>query len=106
SAFVKAMQWECTIAPRERPQTIREWLALFGKKDTEEVVAGEDEPTRFFAHEMASNEIAAVAPTAPGIDQKDLDTGVPEDPADVQFKRAGEETGASTKGKKTNTDAA
>ena len=57
-------------------------------------------PTRFFAHEMASNEIAAVAPTAPGIDQKDLDTGVPKDPADVQFKRAGEETGASKKGKR------
>ena len=89
-----------TIRPSERPQSIREWLALFGKKDVEEVVAGDDEATRFFAHEMASNEISAVAPTAPGIDQKDLDTGVPKDPADVQFKRAGEETGASKKGRR------
>jgi len=102
--FLQAIDSGMTIRPSERPQSIREWLALFGRKDTEEVVAGDDEPTRFFAHEMASNEIAAVAPTAPGIDQKDLDTGVPEDPADVQFKRAGEETGASKKGKKKKSD--
>jgi serine/threonine protein kinase len=102
--FLQAIDSGMTIRPSERPQSIREWLALFGKKDAEEVVAGDDEPTRFFAHEMASNEIAAVAPTAPGIDQKDLDTGVPKDPADVQFKRAGEETGASKKGKKKKSD--
>jgi hypothetical protein len=98
--FLQAVDAGMTIKPSERPQSIREWLALFGRKDAEEVVAGDDEPTRFFAHEMASNDIAAVAPTAPGIDQKDLDTGVPKDPADVQFKRAGEETGTSKKGKK------
>ena len=98
--FLQAIDAGMTIKPSERPQSIREWLALFGRKDSEEVVAGDDEPTRFFAHEMASDGIAAVAPTAPGIDQKDLDTGVPMDPADVQFKRAGEETGASKKGKK------
>ena len=102
--FLQAIDSGMTIRPSERPQSIREWLALFGKKDAEEVVAGDDEPTRFFAHEMASNEISAVAPTAPGIDQKDLDTGVPKDPADVQFKRAGEETGASKKGKKKKPD--
>ena len=28
-----------TIRPTERPQSIREWLALFGKKDVEMVVA-------------------------------------------------------------------
>ena len=98
--FLQAIDAGMTIKPSERPQSIREWLALFGRKDSEEIVAGDDEPTRFFAHEMASNEISAVAPTAPGIDQKDLDTGVPQDPADVQFKRAGEETGASKKAKK------
>ena len=98
--FLQAVDAGMTIRPSERPQSIREWLALFGKKDVEEAVVGDDEPTRFFAHEMASNEIAAVAPTAPGIDQKDLDTGVPQNPAEVQFKRAGEETGASKKGKK------
>jgi hypothetical protein len=98
--FLQAIDAGMTIKPSERPQSIREWLALFGKKEVEEAVGGDDEPTRFFAHEMASDEIAAVAPTAPGVDQKDLDTGVPKDPADVQFKRAGEETGASKKGKK------
>jgi serine/threonine protein kinase len=98
--FLQAIDAGMTIKPSERPQSIREWLALFGKKDVEEAVAGDDEPTRFFAHEMSANDISAVAPTAPGVDQKDLDTGVPKDPADVQFKRAGEETGASKKGKK------
>jgi non-specific serine/threonine protein kinase len=98
--FLQAIDSGMTIRPSERPQSIREWLALFGKKDVEAAVAGDDEPTRFFAHEMASDEIAAVAPTAPGIDQKDLDTGVPKDPAEVQFKRAGEETGTSKKNKK------
>jgi serine/threonine protein kinase len=102
--FLQAIDAGMTIKPSERPQSIREWLALFGRKDSEEIVAGDDEPTRFFAHEMASNEISAVAPTAPGIDQKDLDTGVPQDPADVQFKRAGEETGASKKAKKKKVD--
>jgi serine/threonine protein kinase len=102
--FLQAIDSGMTIRPSERPQSIREWLALFGKKDAEEVVAGDDEPTRFFAHEMASNDISAVAPTAPGIDQKDLDTGVPKDPADVQFKRAGEETGTSKKAKKKKSD--
>jgi hypothetical protein len=102
--FLQAIDSGMTIRPSERPQSIREWLALFGRKDAEEVVSGDDEATRFFAHEMASNEISAVAPTAPGIDQKDLDTGVPKDPADVQFKRAGEETGASKKGKKKKSD--
>ena len=102
--FLQAIDAGMTIKPSERPQSIREWLALFGKKDVEEAVAGDDEPTRFFAHEMASDDISAVAPTAPGVDQKDLDTGVPKDPADVQFKRAGEETGASKKGKKKKSD--
>ena len=102
--FLQAIDAGMTIRPSERPQSIREWLALFGKKEVEEAVAGDDEPTRFFAHEVAADEIAAVAPTAPGIDQKHLDTGVPKDPADVQFKRAGEETGASKKGKKKKAD--
>jgi serine/threonine protein kinase len=98
--FLQAIDAGMTIRPSERPQSIREWLALFGKKDVDEAVAGDDEPTRFFAHEMSADQITPVAPTAPGIEQKDLDTGVPKDPAEVQFKRAGEETGASKKKKK------
>ena len=98
--FLQAIDAGMTIRPSERPQSIREWLALFGKKDVDEAVGGDDEPTRFFAHEMSADQITPVAPTAPGMEQKDLDTGVPKDPSEVQFKRAGEETGASKKKKK------
>ncbi|HET9336698.1 MAG TPA: serine/threonine-protein kinase [Sphingomicrobium sp.] len=98
--FLQAIDAGMTIRPSERPQTIREWLALFGKKDVEAPVAGDDEPTRFFAHEVTSEEIVPVPPPASGFDQNErLETGVPDDPKEVQFKRAGEETGASKKKK-------
>ncbi|HEY0629405.1 MAG TPA: serine/threonine-protein kinase [Sphingomicrobium sp.] len=103
--FLQAIDAGMTIKPSERPQSIREWLALFGKKSSEPVV-GEDEPTRFFAHEVSSDEIAPVPPPAPGFDQVQIDTGVPADPSEVQFKLAGEETGASKKKKKTDAGAA
>ena len=97
--FLQAIDAGMTIKPSERPQSIREWLALFGKKGAE-VPVGEDEPTRFFAHEVTSEAIVPVPP-APGFDQKErLDTGVPDDPKEVQFKRAGEETGASKRKRK------
>ena len=68
---------------------------------SEEAVGGDDEPTRFFAHEVTAEEIVPVPPPAPGFDQKEsLETGVPTDPSEVQFKRAGEETGASKKKKR------
>ena len=70
--FLQAIDAGMTIQPSERPQSIREWLALFGKKDDDDAVGADDEPTRFFAHEMAADEIAPVAPPAPGIDQKEL----------------------------------
>jgi non-specific serine/threonine protein kinase len=99
--FLQAIDAGMTIRPTERPQSIREWLALFGKKDAEEAVGSDEEPTRFFAHEVTAEEIMPVAPPAPGFDQKEsLETQVPTDPRDAQFKRAGEETGASKKKKK------
>ena len=97
--FLDAIDAGMTIKPSERPQSIPEWLALFGKKSAEEP-AGEDAPTRFYAHQVTAEAITPVAPPAPGIETKEtLDTGVPTDPRDVQFKRAGEETGASKKKK-------
>ena len=99
--FLQAIDAGMTIRPSERPQSIREWLALFGKKNVPEVETSEDEPTRFFAHEVSSDSIAPVQPPAPGFDQQDaLETGVPDDPKEAQFKRAGEETGSSKKKKK------
>jgi len=99
--FLQAIDAGMTIRPSERPQSIREWLDSFGKKDVDPAVGGDDEPTRFFAHEVAAEEIVPVPPPAPGFDQKELpETQVPADPNEVQFKRAGEETGASKKSKK------
>ena len=82
-----------TIKPSDRPQSIQEWLALFGKKEGDDPIT-DDEATRFFAHEVSSEEITPVAPPAPGYEPKELETQVPDDPNEVQFKRAGEETGA------------
>ena len=96
--FLQAIDAAMTIRPNERPQSIRQWLALFGKKDVEAPTGDEDEATRFFAHEVAAEEITPVAPPAASFDPKvPLATSVPTDPGAVEFKRAGEETGASKK---------
>ena len=98
--FLQAIDVGMTIRPNERPQSIREWLLLFGKKDEVDAGGVEDEATRFFAHEVASDGIVPVATPALGFDQKDvLQTGVPTDPRDAKFKRAGQETKTSKKKK-------
>ncbi len=96
--FLQAIDAGMTIKPSDRPQSIQEWLALFGKKDADDPVT-DDEATRFFAHEVSSDAITPVAPPAPGYEPKELETQVPDDPKEVQFKRAGEETGAKKKKK-------
>lgn len=99
--FLQAIDAAMTIRPTERPQSIREWLALFGKKDVEAAISGDEEPTRFFAKEVTAEEIIPVAPPEAGFNQNaPLETSVPNDPSEVQFKRAGEETGTSKKKKK------
>lgn len=98
--FLQAIDRGMTIKPTERPQSLQEWLDMFGKKDVDEPAGDEDVATRFFAHEVASEEITPVAPPAPGYEPKGLETQVPSDPRDAQFKRAGEETGAGKKKKK------
>ena len=96
--FLQAIDAAMTIRPTERPQSITDWLATFGKKDVAEAVSSDEEPTRFFAHEVAAEEIVPVAPVAPGIDLKEvLETRVPSKTADAKFKRAGVETRPSTK---------
>jgi len=91
--FLQAIDAGMTIKPSDRPQSIQEWLALFGKKEGDDPIT-DDEATRFFAHEVSSEAITPVAPPAPGYEPKELETQVPDDPNEVQFKRAGEETGA------------
>jgi serine/threonine protein kinase len=98
--FLQAIDAGMTIRPDERPQSIRDWLTMFGKKDELDVSGGEDEATRFFAHEVASEGIVPVASPVSGFDQKEtLETGVPSDPREVKFKRAGQETKTSKKKK-------
>lgn len=98
--FLQAIDAAMTVRPTERPQSIREWLALFGKKDVEAEVSSDEEPTRFFAHEVTAEEIIPVAPPESGFDQKEpLETQVPKDRGEVQFKRAGQDTGASKRKK-------
>jgi non-specific serine/threonine protein kinase len=96
--FLQAIDAGMTIKPSDRPQSIQEWLALFGKKEGDDPIT-DDEATRFFAHEVSSDAITPVAPPAPGYEPKELETQVPDDPKEVQFKRAGEETGANKKKK-------
>jgi len=98
--FLQAIDRGMTIKPTERPQSLQEWLDMFGKKDVDEPAGDDDVATRFFAHEVASEEITPVPPPAPGYEPKGLETQVPSDPRDVQFKRVGEETGAGKKKKK------
>ena len=98
--FLQAIDAGMAIRPSERPQSIRAWISSFGKKDEVDAAGGEDEATRFFAHEVASEGIVPVASPAPGFDQKEtLETGVPSDPRDAKFKRAGQETKTSKKKK-------
>jgi serine/threonine protein kinase len=103
--FLQAIDAGMTIKPSDRPQSIQEWLALFGKKEADDPIT-DDEATRFFAHEVSSEAITPVAPPAAGYEPKELETQVPDDPKEVQFKRAGEETGAAKKKKEAEAKAA
>lgn len=94
--FLQAIDAAMTIRPTERPQSISEWFAMFGKKGVEPAVNSDDEPTRFFAHEVATADIVPVAPLPTSSKAKEpLETGVPASTSDAQFKLAGQETKGS-----------
>ncbi|HEX6604926.1 MAG TPA: serine/threonine-protein kinase [Sphingomicrobium sp.] len=98
--FLAAIDAAMTVKPDERPQSISDWLAMFGKKAGEEAdLDTDDEATRFIAGKVEAPEIVPVAPT-PDIDPKaPVETGVPDDPKQAKFKRVGEETDAKKKKK-------
>jgi serine/threonine protein kinase len=103
--FLQAIDTGMTIKPSERPQSIQEWLAMFPNKESSDVVGADDEATRFFAHEVAAGEIVPVTTPDVGVDPKEhLETQVPSDPRDAEFKRAGQET--ITKKRKKSADEA
>jgi serine/threonine protein kinase len=94
--FLAAVDAAMVVKPEERPQSLSEWLAMFGRAGQSTDVA-DDEATRFYTTQVESEEIVPVPPT-PNLDPKaPVETGVPADPKDAKFKRVGEETGAKKK---------
>lgn len=92
--FLAGIDAAMIVKPDERPQSIGDWLAMFGKPAAE--AEADDEATRFIAAgQVAKEEIVPVAPT-PDV-KAPLETGVPDDPKDAKFKLAGEETRESRK---------
>lgn len=93
--FLAAIDAAMVVKPDERPQSLSDWLATFGKLPA--TAEDDDEATRFYAKQVETEEIVPVPPT-PNIDPKaPVQTGVPKDPKAASFKRAGEETGARKK---------
>ena len=96
--FLAAIDAAMTVKPDERPQSIPEWLAMFGKpleadEDSEDV----DESTHFYSQQVAAEEIVPVATAPGGFEKTSVETDVPTDPKDAQFKRLGEDTNKTHK---------
>ncbi|HET8749889.1 MAG TPA: serine/threonine-protein kinase [Sphingomicrobium sp.] len=95
--FLAAVDAAMIVKPEERPQSITDWLAMFGKKAGQATDEADEDATRFYAQQVEAEEIVPVPPT-PNLDSKaPVETGVPADPKQARFKRAGEETGAGKK---------
>jgi non-specific serine/threonine protein kinase len=101
--FLAAIDAAMTIRPQERPQSIAEWLEMFGggARKSKRVVSDPtegDETTRIFTKELVSEEIVPVAPPVTGFsDGEPIETQVPADTNAVVFKGAGQETGVKKK---------
>ena len=93
--FLSAIDAAMTVKPDERPQSIGDWLPMFGTKAGEATDESDDEATRFFAAQVEADDIVPVPPT-PNVEAP-VETGVPKDPKKASFKRAGEETRKSKK---------
>src|SRR4051812_16786384 len=96
--FLAAIDAAMVVKPEERPQSIAEWLEMFGKKleDEAETEDGSDDATRFIAQQVETEEIVPAVPPTTGVDGAgQVETGVPDDPKQVKFKRAGRETTTS-----------
>lgn len=91
--FLSAVDAAMIVKPDERPQSVSQWLDMFGR-EIESNEDEDDEATQFYAKEVRAEEIRPVPPT---LDQgaAAVETGVPADPRQAKFERAGEETTAS-----------
>ena len=96
--FLAGIDAAMTVKPEGRPQSIPEWLAMFGKGATRPSDEdGDDEATRFISTtQVETEEIVPVAPTA-DVDPKVVETGVPTDTKQAKFKRVGDDTPGSRK---------
>jgi len=94
--FLAAVDAAMVVKPDERPQSLAEWLAMF-PTTSEPTDTADDEATRFYAAEVLAEDIKPVPPT-PTLEAP-VETGVPDDPKQARFKRAGQETGATKKRK-------
>jgi serine/threonine protein kinase len=93
--FLTAVDAAMIVKPDERPQSLSDWLKMFGKIEATDTA--DDEATRFYSQQVESEDIVPVPPT-PNVDPKaPVATGVPKDPKAASFKRAGEETGVKKK---------
>ena len=97
--FLAAIDAAMTIKPDERPQSIGEWLATFGKplEAAEDSEDGADESTHFYSQQVAAEEIVPVATAPGGFEKATVETDVPTDPKQVRFKRLGEDTSKTHK---------
>ncbi|MEO8175896.1 MAG: serine/threonine-protein kinase [Sphingomicrobium sp.] len=96
--FLASIDAAMVVKPEERPQSINDWLAMFGKgAESADSTDAADEATRFYAGQVETPTIVPV-PATPNLDLKTpLETSVPADPKEARFKRAGQETAASKK---------
>jgi len=97
--FLQTVDAAMVVKPDERPQSISDWLGMFGKKVGQgaDPADSDDEATQFFAGQVETPAIVPVPPT-PDVDPKaPVETGVPDDPKEAKFKLAGQETGSSKK---------
>ena len=104
--FLQTVDAAMVVKPDERPQSISDWLGMFGKKVGQgaDAADSDDEATQFFAGQVETPAIVPVPPT-PDVDPKaPVETGVPDDPKEAKFKLAGQETGSSKKLKADKTD--
>ena len=97
--FLEAIDAAMTIRPDERPQSIPQWLKLFDEAAAAGAripAADDDDRTQFATMITLPDEIVPVAPAAPGFETAGkVETPVPEDPSEVEFKRAGHDTNAT-----------
>ena len=94
--FLTAIDAAMAVKPEDRPQLISDWLAMFGRGQSSDLPEV-DEATRFFAKQVATESISPVPPIPNKGSSAPVVTGVPADPKEAKFKRAGETT---TTGKK------